>query len=45
MKHNFVAKNMHKFCRSAVMTDKKKEHKIGKEKHKQNFKKDHNGPF
>lgn len=39
MKNNFVSKNMNKFNRSAVMVDRKKQEKYGKEKHKQDFKK------
>lgn len=45
MKNNFVAKNLNKFCKPVVMTDRKKDHKAGKTKHKQDFKNDRNGHF
>ncbi len=45
MKHNFVAKHMNTFCKAQTMIDRKKQTKNGKVKHKQNYKKDHLGPF
>lgn len=45
-KNNFVAKHMNEFCKAATMTDRKKEMKKGgKQKHKVNYKKDHDRSF
>lgn len=45
MKHNFVAKHMNDVCKPAVMIDRKKDSKKGKQKHKVNYKKDLNRSF
>lgn len=45
MKNNFVAKNAHKYCKATVMTDRKKDQKSGRTKHKQDYKNDRNGHF
>lgn len=45
MKGNFVAKHMKTYCKAQTMTDRKKDFKHGKSKHKVDYKKDRNGPF
>lgn len=41
---NFVAKHMNSFNKSTIETDKKKEFKRGKQKFKQNLKRDYQVP-
>lgn len=45
MKGNFVAKHMKTFCKSTVEEDKKKSSKMGKRKHKIDYKNDRSGRF